>query len=116
MSQLHYSLEAIPVAEMVLILDRVSAALVLGHECLEYSPIRDGFVERLNFIEATSSSLIDRKQMKIEDLVRLDCGVRPSAVHEGLTQACLVLQTRRSMQNSPNGLPPEKWSFLKYGL
>jgi len=108
---MRYDLSKIDAGELFGPISAATAGVVRLDERIASSPVRQGWIDRAQFLEACSSLWIDGELVHIEDLVLHDAGMAVRASTHELTVAHDVLRTRRRIAASE----PE-WALSAAGL
>lgn len=90
-----YTLDKLPLETLIGPVARATAVLVRLDERVARSPVRDGFVERQHFADATSALWLEGELVHLEDLVLHDAHMDIRTPTHELTRAHAVLRTRR---------------------
>jgi hypothetical protein len=106
-----YPLAKIPLQNLLVPLDRATAALARLDERVARSEVGQGWVERMHYLDACASLWIDGELVHLEDLVLHEAGADIRAPTHELTIARDVLRTRRRIAVQPPG-----WALGEDGL
>ncbi|ESZ32909.1 RHE_PE00001 family protein [Mesorhizobium sp. L2C066B000] len=90
-----YTLDKLPLETLIGPVARATEVLVRLDERVARSPVRDGFVERQHFADATSALWLEGELVHLEDLVLHDAHMDIRTPTHELTRAHAVLRTRR---------------------
>lgn len=92
-----YKIEPLDLNALLLPVCAASTALARLDERLARSPVRDGFIERQHFADATAALWLEGELVHVEDLVLHDAHMDIRTPTHELTRAHGVLRTRRQI-------------------
>lgn len=108
---MRYEFSNLPFETLLPALTRAEDKLARLDEIVRTSPVRDGFIERGHFSDATASMWISGELIHIEDLVLHDAHMDVRAPTHELTIAHAILRTRRRIAMSEPG-----WAISDVGM
>lgn len=106
-----YDLARLPIQSLLRPISEAAVALARLDERIARSPVGEGFLERLHFLEAHASLWVDGELVHLEDLVLHDALRDIRAPTHELTIARDILKTRRRITAHPPG-----WALSSPGL
>lgn len=106
-----YEIGVLPLETLIGPAARATETLVRLDERLARSPVRDGWIERQHFTDATAALWLEGELVHLEDLVLHDAHMDVRTPTHELTRAHAVLRVRRQMYgNKPD------WALSSDGL
>src|SRR5882672_2498871 len=97
MKSMVYALANLPLERLIGLVARATEVLTRLDERLARSPVRDGFVERQHFADATAALWLEGELVHLEDLVLHDAHMDVRTPTHELTRAHAVLRVRRQI-------------------
>ncbi|MCO5966100.1 RHE_PE00001 family protein [Sinorhizobium meliloti] len=111
MVSMHYDLSKLPIQSLLRPISEAGVALARLDERVARSPVGEGWIERMHFVDACASLWIDGELVHLEDLVLHDATKDVRTPTHELTIARDVLRTRRRIAAQPSG-----WALSVDGL
>lgn len=108
---MRYDVSKLPLNDLFAPVATATAALTRLDERIARSPIGEGWLQRIHFLDACASLWVDGELVHLEDLVLHDVGMGIRAPTHELTIAQDVLRSRRSIFSHPPG-----WALSADGL
>nr|WP_289851723.1 RHE_PE00001 family protein [Sinorhizobium meliloti] len=108
---MHYDLSKLPIQSLLRPISEAGVALARLDERVARSPVGEGWIERMHFVDACASLWIDGELVHLEDLVLHDATKDVRTPTHELTIARDVLRTRRRIAAQPSG-----WALSVDGL
>ena len=108
---MHYDIAKMPLNMLLRPLSDAASALARLDERIARSPVGQGWIERMHFVDACASLWVDGELVHLEDLVLHDAGHDIRAPTHELTIAHDVLRSRRRIAAQPPG-----WALSADGL
>lgn len=106
-----YDISDIQLEKVFIAAARAGEALARLDERISRSPMKQGFIERQDFIDAISSMWVDGELVHMEDLVLHDAHMDVRAPSHEMTAAHRILRSRRLIFANAAG-----WAFTAPGL
>jgi hypothetical protein len=106
-----YEIGKIPLESIIGPVAQATGALVRLDERIARSPVREGWIERSHFHDATAALWIEGELVHLEDLVFHDAHMDQRTPTHELTRAHAVVRKRRRILSQPRD-----WAFGREGL